>query len=162
MSILFPVIIVVVIIVFICVQNQSDNRLYQKMAYGGDIRFGESGENSLVGGGEHRFTVKEPWFSKIESGDKGVEGRLKKGRFESIKDGDEITWVNRDTNAEVKTVVTEHKTYDNIPDMVKGVGVKKLLPGVKTDEEAVNQYNQYYSPEAQKEHKAIAIHFTKV
>jgi ASC-1-like (ASCH) protein len=162
MLILFPVIIVVVILVFICIQNQSDNRTYNRGAYGGNIRFGERGMDSLVGGGEHRFTVKEPWFSKIESGDKSVEGRLKKGRFEDINKGDEITWVNRDTNAEVKTVVTDHKTYDNIPDMVKGVGVKKLLPGFKTDEEGVDQYNKYYSPEKQSEHKAIAIHFTKI
>mgnify|MGYP006076057567 CR=1 FL=1 len=159
----FPIILVIVIfLLFICCQNKYDDEMYRKTVDGGNIRFGESGMDSLIGGGSHKFTVKEPWFSKIESGDKRVEGRLKKGRFLQINEGDEITWVNRETKAEVKTIVTGHKTYDTIPDMIKDVGVKKILPGIKTIEEGIDQYNQYYNPEIQKEHKAIAIHFEKI
>ena len=146
-GIFIPVVIIVFILVFICVQNQSDNKLYQQM--------------SCMGGGEHKFTVQEPWFNKLKSGEKDVEGRLKKGRFEHIKDGDEITWVNKDTNEEIKTTVIDHKTYDNISDMIKGVGHKKLLPGTKSNQEAQEAYDKFYSPDKQKENKAIAIYLKK-
>lgn len=153
MQLFIPIAIILVIIVFICVQNQSDDRI----CFGGGSRHRRSGS----GGSEHKFTVKDPYFEQIKDGKKTVEGRLKKGRFEHIDKGDTIYWVNRDTKEEVKTKVTEHKTYDNISDMIKEVGHKKLLPGTKSNEEAQEKYNTFYGEEKQKENKAIAIHFKK-
>lgn len=143
-----PILVVVVIVVFICFQGQlstSDN----------------SSRYTMSGGGDHRFTVKEPWFSKIKSGEKDVEGRLHKGRFQKIHDGDEIVWINKDTDEEVKTTVLDHKIYDDISDMIKGVGHKKLMPGSKSSKEVQEAYDSYYRPEQQKEHKAIAIYLKK-
>ena len=126
-----------------CIQNRSDNRMYYRMSGGSK---------------DHRFTVQEPWFSHIKSGKKTVEGRLKRGRFEHIGNGDKITWVNRETNEEVHTEVTKHDTYKNVDAMIDKVGAKTLLPGVKTKEEAKEVYDKFYSKERQDKHEAIALH----
>lgn len=42
--------------------------------------------------------VSEPWFSLILLGIKKVEGRLNKGRFGEMKEGDIIEWYNDDFN----------------------------------------------------------------
>lgn len=158
MQLFFPIAIILVIIVFICLQNQADNRLCFDLAGGGKRR---KRRRSGSEHSEHKFTVKDPYFEQIKNGKKTVEGRLKKGRFEHIKKGDTIYWVNRDTKEEVKTKVTDHKTYDHVSDMIKNVGHKKLLPGTKSNDEAQEKYNTFYGEDKQKENKAIAIHFEK-
>jgi len=161
MQLFIPIAIILVIIVFICVQNQADDRLCFSGGARKRSRSRSRSRRSGSGEQEHKFTVKDPYFEQIKDGKKTVEGRLKKGRFEHINKGDTIYWINRDTKEEVKTKVTEHKTYDSISDMIKEVGHKKLLPGTKSNEEAQEKYSSFYGDEKINSNKAIAIHFKK-
>lgn len=45
-----------------------------------------------------KMHLSEPWFTLIKLGIKNVEGRLNKGKFKELKEGDIIEWYNDDFN----------------------------------------------------------------
>ena len=63
------------------------------------------------GGTKYKKNVSEPWFTLISLGIKTIEGRLNKGDFKEINEGDVIKWTNNDFNFTRKNFYNEHK-YD--------------------------------------------------
>lgn len=103
----------------------------------------------------HEINVSEPWFSKIKSGMKSVEGRLNKGVFKEIKP-DDIIKVNNETNYfYIKVIKTDN--YNTFSDMIINKGLENVLPGVKTLDAGVAVYRQFYSEDKENEFKVLAI-----
>jgi ASC-1-like (ASCH) protein len=105
--------------------------------------------------------VSEPWFSLIKSGQKVVEGRLNKGLFSKIKINDTLVMFHMDKKTHKKTSfvckVIDKKEYLTFESMIKDVGLEKILPGIKTLEEGVAVYRNFYSEELEKQYGVIAV-----
>lgn len=105
--------------------------------------------------------VSEPWFSLIKQGKKTSEGRLAKGDFEKMREGDVVIWKNKDKK--VRTKIKEIVHYKTIYDMIKGERLKNVLPDakIKTIEQGVKDVYRSppvnYTKEKEKKFGVIAI-----
>lgn len=108
-------------------------------------------------------TLQEPWFTAIGNGLKIVEGRLDKTWVKQLKPFDmiEFTRVGSDnkTNDKVDVIVTDVKRYKSFTDVFDEVGLDKVLPGIKTYDEGIKVYRQWYSAEKEKELGVVGIFF---
>lgn len=101
------------------------------------------------------FTIKEPWFSFIKNGKKVVEGRLNKGIFSKLKQGDVITWKNK--NLKIKVMVKYIKVYPSFKDMLSQETISRVLPNTSNLDKGVNIYHQYYKSDDEKQYGVVAI-----
>ena len=104
-----------------------------------------------------QFNVQEPYKSQILSGQKTVEGRLNKGKFWALKVGDFLQF--DDTGEQVKVV--NLTLYPSFQEMFESEGLKHIVPDIKTIEQGVAVYRQFYSIEQEKEFWVIAIEMKK-
>lgn len=104
--------------------------------------------------------VQEPWFSFIAKGIKQIEGRLKKGSFENIKKNDIIIWKNGNKKIKTKIIsIHNHKLFEN---MLKQHSLKKTLPNIKTINDGVNIYRQFYTKKDEEKYGVIAIKIKRI
>jgi ASC-1-like (ASCH) protein len=111
-------------------------------------------------GSDNIFHVQEPWFSHIKEGRKTVEGRLNKGRFSNLREGDIVTWMNNDNNINrmFKTKIVYIKKYNTFSRMIEVEGLETVLPGIKTIDKGVkNIYRKFYSEEKEDKYGVLAI-----
>jgi ASC-1-like (ASCH) protein len=103
--------------------------------------------------------VSEPWFSLILLGLKTVEGRLKKGRFGEMKEGDVIEWNNDDFgNRSVTTIISKICYYPSFHSYLTSEKLTNCLPSISTIKDGVNVYYKYYTPENEEKYGIVAIH----
>jgi ASC-1-like (ASCH) protein len=109
---------------------------------------------------EFELTIKEPWFSLIENGQKTVEGRLYKGIFTEFKVNDTIRFINR-WNGKEKSVIakiTKLTKYPNFGDLLFHEQLYKVLPGLPNIKCGIAVYDKIYrSYNEIKEHGTLAI-----
>lgn len=86
--------------------------------------------------------VKEPWLGFIKSGVKTVEGRLGSANKYTSWIGKTGYFFNRTSKIQVKVIDVRH--YKNLYDYLDAEGFDKVLPGIKSRDEAINIYHQYY------------------
>lgn len=105
--------------------------------------------------------VSEPWFTLIALGLKKVEGRLRKGDFADVKQGQVIVWRNDELGfpRTVKTTVKSTQEYSSFEKYLKGECLKQCLPapGVTSMSKGVAVYRKYYTKELEREHGIVAI-----
>ena len=106
-------------------------------------------------------TLSEPWFSLIKLGLKTVEGRLDKGDFSKIKNGDIIEFTNNDFEPlrkfTVKIIsIEKYKTFEKY---IKSEGLSLCLPGIDTIKQGVNVYYKYFTKEDETKYGIVAIRF---
>lgn len=106
---------------------------------------------------EYKKHVSMPWFGYIKCGRKTVEGRLNKGDFAQFKTGDIITWFNTDLKQEFKTMVIYKKVYPTFREMITKEGLANVLPEIKSIDDGVSVYHQYYTPADEKMYGVAAI-----
>lgn len=106
---------------------------------------------------EYKKHVSMPWYGYIKCGRKIVEGRLNKGDFAQFKTGDIITWFNTDLKQEFKTQVIYKKVYPTFRDMITKEGLSVVLPEIKTIDDGVKVYKQYYTPDDERIYGVAAI-----
>lgn len=106
---------------------------------------------------EFKCNVSEPWFSFICSGTKKIEGRLRKGIFNEIKENDVITFTNNEKS--IKTKVTKINYFESFQEYLEKENLEICLPGIQNIEEGVNIYHKYYSEKKEKQYKVFSIHF---
>jgi len=110
------------------------------------------------GGAMSRIHVSEPWFSLIKNGEKTVEGRLNKGTFSQLKEGDNIEFFNNELNDSFVAKITKITQHNTFYDMIQENGLQNVLPGVENAEKGVMVYRQYYTEEMENQFKVLAIH----
>lgn len=119
----------------------------------------------FIGGADTpTFTLKEKWFDLMKAGKKTVEGRLYRGMFKGINEGDKVI-IQKSVDGpevegakpeELKATVTYVKQYDSPEALLKSEGVDKVMPGTSI-EDALKNYDQYYNAEKIKEHGMVAL-----
>jgi len=109
---------------------------------------------------EFELTIREPWFSLIENGQKTVEGRLFKGIFTEFEVNDTIRFINR-WNGKEKSVtakITKLTKYPNFGDLLFHEELYKVLPGLPNIKCGIAVYDKIYKDFNEiKEHGTLAI-----
>jgi ASC-1-like (ASCH) protein len=99
----------------------------------------------------------EPWFGYLKSGQKTIEGRLKRGKYAKIKPGDRIKVCNKDESDEVEVRVIGIREYPSFQEMLTAEPVEKILPDVSRVEDGLAVYRKFYNEDEEKECGVIAI-----
>jgi ASC-1-like (ASCH) protein len=97
----------------------------------------------------------DPWFSLIRQGVKPVEGRKNSPKYQHIRPGDTIQFINGEDNFLARVI--EIKSYISLEAYLQDVTVEKALPGVKELEEATKIYQQWSTPEEIQTHGFLGI-----
>ena len=102
------------------------------------------------------INVSEPWFTYIKKNKKVIEGRLNKGTFSNLKKNDIIKFKNNDDEVLVKIIkIVNYKTFR---EYLTQEGLKRTLPSIKTLDEGINIYYQYYTRENEEKYGILAIY----
>ena len=112
---------------------------------------------------EITINVSEPWFTYIKRGKKRIEGRLNKGPFATLKKNNIIKFKNStDDYVYCKCLKIVH--YDTFEQYLSKEGLLRTLldPTINTIEQGVSIYRQYYSEDAERQFKIIAIYIKKI
>jgi ASC-1-like (ASCH) protein len=106
-----------------------------------------------------RKHLSEPWFSHMAIGNKTIEGRLNKGDWNEIKEGDEIYLVNEDFELKRELVVSiiSKKIYPSFESYLKTEGLSNTLPLIDKIEDGVKIYNRFYKPEEEIKYGVVSL-----
>lgn len=96
--------------------------------------------------------VEEPFFSQLMDAHKTVEGRCAVGNYNRIVPGAFIL-LNRSLLLQVQDV----RQYVSFREMLEAESLQRVLPGVKTIEEGVVIYRNFYSEEKERSNGVLAI-----
>ncbi len=118
-----------------------------------------STNTASIRGKQHRIECAEPWFSLIREGKKTAEGRLNSPKYAKIKIGDSLLLWSQAYGEEVNItrVVTGRNEYKSFGDMILGEGIENILPGYNDLTAGIAVYHQYYTPELEAKHGAVAF-----
>lgn len=103
----------------------------------------------------YREHLSEPWFTEISQGRKTIEGRKNKGRFANMKIGETIEWYNENKFCYCR--ITNVRYYPTFESYLLIEGLSKCLPMIKTIEDGINVYYQYYTKEDEEKYGVVAI-----
>ena len=109
---------------------------------------------------EPKYTkpVSEPWFTLISLGLKTVEGRLNKGDFKLMQNGDVIKWTNNDFEPRsVLTKVVGKTSYNSFEEYLTKEDLQKCLPGIPSMKHGQSVYSKYFTKKDEDEFKVVAI-----
>jgi ASC-1-like (ASCH) protein len=107
----------------------------------------------------YRKHLSEPWFSLMAIGCKTIEGRLNRGDWHSIEEGDCIDWYNDDFGLKrgCKTVIISKNIYKCFESYLYTEGLNKTLPTIKNIEDGLKIYYSYYKPEEEEKYGIVAL-----
>ncbi|MCH9630454.1 MAG: hypothetical protein S4CHLAM37_04540 [Chlamydiia bacterium] len=91
----------------------------------------------------HYMDCVDPWFSKLNSSEKVVEGRKGSDKNRKIKPSDLIIFREPTSKQEFTALVVKVDTFSSIRDYLEAVTVQEALPGIATIKEAENIYLQW-------------------
>lgn len=119
----------------------------------------ETHKTLMIGGSNMwKVHVSLPWYNLIKDGKKSVEGRPNRKDFAQMKIGDKIEFFNKELNENFMTEITNvshHKTFE---EMIRTNGIDNVLPGIRTIDEGVQVYMQYYTKDIEAEFGVVGIH----
>lgn len=87
--------------------------------------------------------LDDPWFGKVASGEKTIEGRLGTAKWRSIVVGDVWNIIGNDGRS-VLARVTGIRPYKTFKEYLTQEGLAHTLPGVDTMVGGLAVYEQYY------------------
>jgi len=105
--------------------------------------------------------LSEPWFSLVYTRRKRVEGRLNKGFFGGLREGDLVEFYNDDLGfrRSVQVRVTKVVAYRCFLDLLHGE--RRVLPTVRGVQNQLLVYRRFYSEEEEKRHGVVALRLSK-
>lgn len=103
----------------------------------------------------YEISVSNPWFDYIKNKKKKVEGRLNKNVFSLLKKGDIVIFTNNDEK--IKTVIERITKYNSFNDYLTKEGLNTTLPNIKTIEDGIMIYREFYSEEKERQYGVLAI-----
>jgi ASC-1-like (ASCH) protein len=141
--------------------NNSSNGPRVKNKKNGDSNEGPRVKNKKNGNRpprEFEVTIREPWLSLIENGQKQVEARLFKGIFTEFKVNDTIRFINNHNGKEksVTVKITKLTKYPNFRELLFHEKFYRVLPGYPDVKCGNVLYERIYKNEI-KEFGALAI-----
>ena len=70
----------------------------------------------------------------------------------------QVEFFNKELNESFMTQITNVTHHSTFEDMIKSNGLEKVLPGIRTIDEGVQVYMQYYTKEIEAEFGVVGIH----
>ena len=102
--------------------------------------------------------ICEPWFYFLECGQKKVEGRLDKGRWNLLKTGDLVIFKNNDfLERRFTAKIVEKRKYNSFREYLEKEKNNNPLPCMKTIEHQLSVYYKYFTHDDEKKYGVIAI-----
>ena len=108
-------------------------------------------------------------LNHILHGEKTVEGRLRTGKFITVRKGDRINlredfWENdrivRSIPNRATVTVTSTQIFDSFAAMLAAVPLQDVLPSAASIDEALKMYRQFYTASQEREQGVVAVGFT--
>ena len=142
--------------------NNSSNGPRVKNKKNGDSNEGPRVKNKKNGNRpphEFEVTIREPWLSLIENGQKQVEARLFKGIFTEFQVNDTIRFINNHNGKEksVTVKITKLTKYPNFRELLFNEKFYRVLPGYPDVKCGNILYERIYKFNEIKEFGALAI-----
>lgn len=100
--------------------------------------------------------LKQCYFEQIKNGEKTIEGRLNKDKFAKFKIGDIITFKDESDN-QFDAKITNINIFNSFQSYLEKMTIEKCLPNVKTIEEGIEIYRQFYSIEDEQKYGIMAF-----
>jgi ASC-1-like (ASCH) protein len=147
-------------------ENQEENN-EEKSMNGPRVKDKKNGDNSSNGPRvknkkngnrppiEMEMNIQEPWFSLIQNGQKQVEGRLNRGKFQELRVNDTIRFTNNDKSFNAK--ITKITKYPNFGDLLFHEKLYRVLPGFPNIKCGIILYDKFYKFNEIKEFGTLAI-----
>ena len=141
-------------------------------AYGAGESSDSEDDGAVYGMGRpFRLSIREPWYSAMQSGKKVIDGRLRRGAFADdaahpLKVGDPIMIARSrpagDTTEHpglrhYDTKIVRLTKYKTFAELLKAEGVGKVLPGMKSDKEAVSVLSAFHEEGDEEKYGVVAI-----
>ncbi len=112
------------------------------------------------------FDCCDPWFTHIKEKRKIVEGRLYSNKYSDLEVNDVIKLIKPKTNTSdsenefILLRIIKLVRYSTFEEMINKETIEKILPdnSVKTIEDGVNVYRQFYSKSLENKYGVLAIH----
>ncbi|OGD64022.1 hypothetical protein A2215_04300 [Candidatus Berkelbacteria bacterium RIFOXYA2_FULL_43_10] len=99
----------------------------------------------------------EPWFGYLKSGQKSIEGRIKRGKYAKIEPGDRIEVNNEDETDRVEVEVSAVREYSSFEEMLAKEQIDKVLPGISNIDEGLKIYRGFYGEKDEDKYGVVAI-----
>lgn len=107
--------------------------------------------------------LSDPYYDYVRTGKKRWEIRLKKGIWETLKEGEGVLLFRHGGRGEFIIVrVEERREYDSIEDALKDVGVQNAIPQAEGVGEALKEYRRFYSEEKERKYGVVAFRVSVV
>lgn len=104
----------------------------------------------------YRKHLSQPWLGLIKTGQKTVEGRLKKKEWARMVPGDKITFFN--DQEEVVVEVVQIKEYKSFVEMITQEGLEKVgIEAIDAQEAAEKVYSPIYQAEEEQKCGVLGI-----
>jgi ASC-1-like (ASCH) protein len=124
---------------------------------------GNNLSNIEGGSTHHKMHLSEPWFTLIHLGLKKTEGRLNKGQFAELQDGDIIEWYNDDfKHRKCLTKIIKKIEYKSFQEYLHKEGLQNCLPGMPDIDHGLSVYYKYYTKEDENKFGVISIRLIKI
>lgn len=100
--------------------------------------------------------ISDPWWSKIKSGEKCLEGKKGSPKWKPLKIGDIVRAINSETRESFMRVIWKINEYSDLNIYLQTEGIERALPGVsemarnlgkKPFEHARDIYLGYFDPD---------------
>lgn len=104
---------------------------------------------------KHHLHCQDPWFSFIRNGQKIVEGRKNLTKFKKWRPGDHLIF--QCNNEEFSTRIVALRCYKSLSDYLDSEGFQRVLPGVRSLDEAMSIYLQWSTEEEIAKYGFLAI-----
>lgn len=101
------------------------------------------------------INVQNPWFQYIKEKRKKIEGRLNKGVFKFLVEGEQIKIKNGEEFLIAK--IKKIRKYNTFEEYLSQEGLRKTLPNINSIQEGCNIYYQFYTKEQEKQFGILAI-----
>ena len=108
----------------------------------------------------YEISVSNPWFDYIKNKKKKVEGRLNKSVFAQLKKGDIVIFTYNDMK--IKTKIKRITKYNSFNDYLMQEGLRTTLPNIKTIDEGIAIYREFYSEEKERDYGVLAIKIKQI
>ena len=100
--------------------------------------------------------LSDPWFEAVRDDTKRVEGRIKRGKWSTVRVGDR--WNISSVRAETFSIkVLAIREYSSFEEYIINEGLRNVLPGITDLSSGVKLYEKYYGEGADIESGVLAF-----
>lgn len=99
----------------------------------------------------------EPYFTFMKNGQKTIEGRLNRGKFESIRPRDHVMIYNSEETKSIEAVVKRVQKYPTFRELLENEQLKSVLPDAESVDQGVEIYHKFYPENDEKKYGVLAI-----